>query len=432
MPIPHSVEEITLQNGARGLLIDVPNTTTVYYSIHFLAGINYVSDTTKSQTAHVMEHLAFGANSKFPTPEAFSQEFTKNGAWNNAFTSNVEMNYYSVAPHMEWERILDLQLLSIAQPRYTQKSLDAEKGNVREELAGNASNHSRILWQETMRAFGLTRWYDPKEIKTIAPITLDDIHEHFSRTHTTKNMKFLVAGNLGAHRDTIIDKLNSLQLEPGERFTIPAETATAPGPVFIVRKDVPSLIFSLTFMINREVSLDELRNMGVLAHILTGTFHSRIFGEARRRGICYGLGTNYETHVSGVTEFSIGGQVQFENAAELCELIIEQLNKVKNEGVTEEELQAAKEYRLGGMQMTNDTVRSLANWYMDEYYDSNIIDRPEEMIARIGKTSVADIKKILNELLDAAVWTFSGIGNSTEAEFTKLYEMFETNLVGKE
>jgi predicted Zn-dependent peptidase len=150
MPLQHSVEEINLKNGARGLFIYTPNTTAVHYDIEFHAGIDFVADASKSQVAHIMEHMAFGPNEKFDSFEAFSREFGRNGAYHNAYTGGPNMTYSVDAALMEWKRILSLQLLAISKPKFTQQSLDAEKGNVREEVVGYASSHTRVLWQELM------------------------------------------------------------------------------------------------------------------------------------------------------------------------------------------------------------------------------------------------------------------------------------------
>ena len=145
MPLPHTVEEIVLKNGIRGLLIDVPGSSVVNYEIHFLAGNHYSPSPEVQQTAHLMEHLAFGGTKEFPTQEQFSQEFTKNGAYHNAGTAEYEMSYYADCALMEWDRILDLQKSAITEPLFTEEILQAEKGNVREELTGQANNRRHHL-----------------------------------------------------------------------------------------------------------------------------------------------------------------------------------------------------------------------------------------------------------------------------------------------
>ena len=53
----HTVEEVRLKNGARGLLIDVPDATVMSFQFHFRAGSRYVRDKDIYETAHIMEHM---------------------------------------------------------------------------------------------------------------------------------------------------------------------------------------------------------------------------------------------------------------------------------------------------------------------------------------------------------------------------------------
>jgi predicted Zn-dependent peptidase len=122
----HSVEEIKLKSGAKGLLIDVEDATVMSIQFHFRAGNRYVKDKDIYETAHVMEHMAFGENGKYSSQFAYEQEFTKNGAYHNAFTTDYSMVYETACADFEWDRILDLQRVAITSPKFNNEELDAE------------------------------------------------------------------------------------------------------------------------------------------------------------------------------------------------------------------------------------------------------------------------------------------------------------------
>ena len=73
----HTVEEIKLKNGATGLLIDIPGASVMSTRIQFRAGMRYAKNHELYEIPHVVEHLAFGANSKYKDEQAFEAEFTK-------------------------------------------------------------------------------------------------------------------------------------------------------------------------------------------------------------------------------------------------------------------------------------------------------------------------------------------------------------------
>ena len=124
----HTVTEVKLKNGARGLLIDVPGATVMSFQFQFRAGNRYVRDKENYETAHVMEHMAFGANAKFKSEHEYEAEFTKNGAYHNAYTSDLSMVYVADCADFEWDRILSLQRVAICQPKFNAEELEAEGG----------------------------------------------------------------------------------------------------------------------------------------------------------------------------------------------------------------------------------------------------------------------------------------------------------------
>ena len=53
----HKVHEVSLDNGAKGLFIHIPDASVMSFEINFRAG-EYLVDRKKSETPHIMEHLA--------------------------------------------------------------------------------------------------------------------------------------------------------------------------------------------------------------------------------------------------------------------------------------------------------------------------------------------------------------------------------------
>ena len=283
----HTVEEIRLKNGARGLLIDVPDATVMSFQVQFRAGNRYVLNKDIYETAHIMEHMAFGANEKFRSEHNYEQEFTKNGAYHNAYTSDYSMVYEAICADFEWDRILELQRLAITTPRFNADELEAEKGNVRSELTGYLNNHNRVMWPRIQQALGEDILTYNQRLKTIANIELKDIKNHHKRTHTLKNMRFVVAGKMAGRKAAIKEHLEGWQLETGERFVIPRDEPRRANPVLVRRKEATNLTFGWSMMIPRELSDEEVTAMNALNHILTGTMSSRIFGAARKQGLAY-------------------------------------------------------------------------------------------------------------------------------------------------
>ena len=421
----HTVEEIRLKNGARGLLIDVADATVMSFQFQFRAGSRYVDNKDIYETAHVMEHMAFGANERFRSEHAYEQEFTKNGAYHNAFTSDYSMVYEAACADFEWDRILDLQQVAITSPRFNNAELDAEKGNVRSELTGYLNNHNRVMWPRIQQALGEDILTYNQRLKTISNITLRDIKEHHRRTHTLNNMRFVVAGKLKSRKKRIREMLESWELEPGERFAVPNNELHRANPVLIRRKEASNLNFGWSMSITRELSDTESDAMNCLNHILTGTMSSRIFGAARKKGLAYGVFS--DTSVGfGDSAWDFGGQVNLETAEELFDIIVRELKKVLGGNIDSADVESAKSYAIGRYQMGAQTVAQISGFYTNRYFSDDVVKDYEKVPADILAVDQDQIVQTACEFFKADTWVLAGVSCGERELLLKLQEKLET------
>jgi predicted Zn-dependent peptidase len=421
----HLVEEIRLKNGARGLLINVPDATTMSMQFHFRAGNRYAKSKNIEQVAHIMEHMAFGANARFRTEHEFEFEFTKNGAYRNAFTSDLSMVYEADCADFEWDRILDLQKLAICQPRFNEDELNAEKGNVRSELTNYLNDHHRILWPRVQQLLGEDVLTFRQSLPTISAVTLADVREHHRRTHTTRNMRFVIAGKLEGRKAEIKRQLEDLNLPDGERFKVPHDVLIKANPSMIRRKDATNLTFGIFMAIPRELNDEELDAMHYLNHILTGTMHSRIFGAARRKGLAYNVSayTDVGFYDSG---WDITGQVNHEAAGELFDIITRELKCVLSGDIRDEEINAAKSFALGRYQMGAQTVSQISSFYIGRYFADGFIkdySKVPEMIDNVTKERMVDMARTF---IKEDKWVLAAVSSGERQELLDLNDRVAT------
>ncbi len=164
----HEVKEVVLKSGARGLFVNVPDATVMNLKFFFRAGNAFTKSHAVYEVAHLLEHMAFGANAKYADAHAFEDEFTKNGAYHNAYTSDYFVCYIAECADFEWRRVLDLQLLSIAQPRFNNEEFQSERGNIKNELVGYQNDYGRLIWPRLQRAVGEDVLLLDERVKTLA------------------------------------------------------------------------------------------------------------------------------------------------------------------------------------------------------------------------------------------------------------------------
>lgn len=425
----HSVKEIVLNNGAKGLLINIPDSTILQYKFHFRAGNRQVASKDIYETAHLMEHLAFGPNAKYDSEAKYSAEFSKNGAHNNAYTSDNSMVYLGVCAEFEWDRILKLQQLAICQPKFQDEKLQSEKNNVRNELSGMLLDHNNILWYKMQQILGEDILTLEERLQTIDNIKIEDIVNHHRRTHLINNLRFVIAGKLTNRERKIKDILNKWNLRKGQELPVVKDKIESQPPTLVKQRNGKSITFGLSLIIDRTMTRKEQFAMAAINHILTGTIHSRIFGKAREKGLVYSVFSDCcNNHYN--TSWDFAGQVIPEMAEELFDLIADELQAVKNGKISDEEITGAQSYALGSHQIGTETVGQISNYYSGHYFHTGEVLNYNSVANYINRVDKESIETIVKEFLNDGKWALVAVGNTNQKLIDKLNQKLKKVLNG--
>lgn len=417
----HTVEEVRLKSGARGLLIHVPAASVMNMRVQFRAGMRYAKKPEVYEIAHVVEHLSFGANAKYRDEQAYEADFTKNGAYHNAWTSDFSVVYESECADFEWDRILDLNRVAITSPRFNEEELKSEKGNVRSELTGYLNDYSRLIWPRLQTAIGESTPTLRDRLATLPNIELKDIREHYRRTHTAANMRFIIVGRIKHRKRQIIKMLENWDLKVGELLDFPKDELHPADAVLIRRKDASNITFGFSYIVPRRMNERETCAMDFLNHIVTGTMSSRIFGKARKRGLVYGMGSCL-TNSAHNSSWDFDGEVNLESADELFELINHELTSLIKGDISDAEIEAARAYNIGRYQIGAQTASQLSDYYAETYFVDGTIDDYEHASNLIKSITKDDIADLATEFISSNISALVAVGSCEKAVITALSE----------
>jgi predicted Zn-dependent peptidase len=412
----HTVYQIKLKNGNRGLLIHVPDASVMTYDINFRAG-DYLTEPGKWEAAHIMEHVLLGANQLIPKARTFQAEFEKNGAYSNASTSSYDITYEAECADFEWDRILDLLLVAITKPLFLKEEFEAEFGNVREELTGRSNNHFRHLSLALRQAYGFAMKTDQERLKLMDNVTLEDIRKHYKKTHTTTNMRFVIAGHLPPERRAAIKKImGAVDLPEGDgRLELPDEVPhSLEKPLYISNTTIDNLYIYFDAFMPRRLREPEVDALGLINTMLTETLYSRILGAAREKGLIYGMSSGFgQTKDSSGWWF--GAQVMQKNVPALFDIIVREMKAVFKGQLNDDDVQSAKQYSLGRFQRSGQTVGGTSAGYSYRYFFDDVIDDYYKVPERIKAVSRNRIVKVTNEIFEPKIWGIGVLGNCGEA-----------------
>ncbi len=419
----HTVREVKLKNGAKGLIIHIPDALVMTYDINFRAG-EYLVKEDKWEVPHLMEHVLLGANELIPKARDFHAELEKNGAYSNASTGVYDIIYEAECAEFEWLRVLNLLLISIAKPLFLEDEFKAEFGNVQEEMTARANNHFRRLSLEMRQAIGFIAKTDAERLKLMKNVTVEDVREHHRKTHFTTNMRFVMAGNFTpARMKALISCLSSIELPKGEkRFALPVEKPKLlKKPLYIHNHTVKNLYFYIdTFKYSR-LKDSEADALNLLNTYLTETLYSKVLGTARERGLVYDMNSGL-SQTKDASNWWFGAQVSEKNSKALADIFISELSKVCRDDLNQDDIDATKQYSLGRFQRSAQTVGATANGYSNRYFFDGVIEDYYRIPERIKSVSKEDMVKVANMMFDERLWLLGVLGNCGSDVVDDLYK----------
>ena len=419
----HTVTEVKLKNGARGLLIHIPDASVMSFEFNFRAG-EYLVPPDKWETPHLMEHILLGANERYPKSRLFQAEIEKNGAYSNASTSVYEISYEAECADFEWDRILELMLLAITKPLFLADEFDAEVGNVREELTARSNNHFRHLSLALREQYGFMAKTDDERLKLMDNVSVTDVREHYERTHTTKNLRFIIAGNLTPKRhETVVEMMEAIDLLHGSsRLELPNERPKPQAsPVYVHNKTVKNHYFYIDSFMLRRMSDQETDALNLVNTMLTETLYSKILGTARERGLVYGMSSGFgQTKLS--SNWWFGAQVSQRNAPALFGIVVDELKNVFRGEIASEDIEAAKAYALGRFQRSAQTVAGVAGGYSGRYFFDEVIDDYYQVPRRIKAITKTEIVETSRALFADQIWGMGILSNCDKNFAAELYK----------
>jgi zinc protease len=396
--------QYTLDNGLHVILHEDNTTPNVVVNIMYHVGSkNETPDRTGF--AHFFEHLMFEGTKHIGRGE-FTEIVEEAGGSLNAWTSFDITNYFVLLPSNQLELGLWLESERLLHPVIDSIGITTQKGVVTEEMKQSRDNrpYGRLLTETLTRAFTKHnyRWdvlgMDPH----IRNATEEDIKGFHDMFYVPNNAVLVVTGDIDiAETKTLVEKY--FGDVPSGTKEIRRPLANEPRRTVEVRDTVyddiqiPAVIQA--YMIPAQGTPD-FYAMELLGNLMSQGQSSRLYrrlvDEEQKAiqvaAIPLGLEHPGINIVFGLPNMGVDPQ-DFEK------IVDEEIEKVRNELISENELQKLKNQIESQMVNDNTTIArrasNLANYHL-MYSDANLINTELE---RYMKVTREDIKRVAQEYL---------------------------------
>ena len=338
-------EKFVLDNGLRVIVHEDKTTPMAVLDVMYDVGAR---DENPAQTgfAHLFEHLMFGGSINIPS---YDEPLQMAGGENNAYTTNDLTNYYIQLPAENLETAFWLEsdrMLSLA---FDENSLEVQRKVVVEEFKEHYLNKPYgDVWHK-MRELAYTkhpyRWMTiGKELSHVENAKLQDVKNFFFKHYTPANAVLCVAG------DVTVDQVKTLaqkwfgDIAAGEKYNrdILQEPKQLIAKKLEVKAKVPLDALYKCWHIYPRID-KRYYTVDLISDLLSGGGSSRLYQSLVKEKKLF---SNINCFHFGSVDAGLlaieGKLVKGVKMEEAEKAIEEELEKMKNNLVSEDELQKVK------------------------------------------------------------------------------------------
>jgi zinc protease len=312
-------------------------------------------------------------------------------------------------------KAFDLLKLALTQPRFDQEAVDrmvaANQSRIRSSLADPDWIAARLMNDIAYKGhpYALN---SGGTLTSLAALKPEDLRAYLKDQLSRDRLKIGVSGDiapgeLGPLLDSIFGALP--EKAAGAKTVEPAKFA-GQGTVTLYSKDIPQTIIEVTAPgISRHDPA--FHDAELLNFILGGSgFGSRLTEEIReKRGLTYGIYTGL-VNMDQADSLSLGTSTKNASVKELMDLITAEWTKMRDKGVTAQELKDAQSYLIGSVPLSltsTDKIAGFLTSVQTEGFGKDYLDKRE---AAIKGATVARLKAVGDRLLDPALFTIVLVG----------------------
>ncbi len=392
----------TLPNGLQVVVLEDHSCPVVAVQVWYHVGSKN-EDPQRQGFAHMFEHMMFRGTDRLG-PKAHMDLLRQVGGDCNAYTSFDQTVYVQTVPSNQLELTMWLEAERMAFLKVDDESFFTERAVVEEERRlGLNRPYGTVLERVLPTVFreGAYRWSTIGQIPHLRKATIDELMRFWETYYVPNNATLVVVGDVKADEvHKVAEKyfgwiprgedLPQPPAEPDQNDARELEISEPKGPLTLV-----GIIFRAAPMTSKDDAAIE-----VLGTVLGGGESSRLHKDlVKDKEISIGaFAAPLSLEQAGV--IGVGAAVTpFGNKDAVLKALKEQVEKIKSEPISAEELAKAKQQLLKGQVMSAMTVESkaqLLGTYATLYRD---LPRVNKRVDEINAVTVEDVQRVAQQYL---------------------------------
>jgi len=408
-------DTITLDNGLKAVIKEDHRNPLVVFSVFIDSGSASEGDHAGTGISHLIEHMLFKGTSKYPGG-SIEDILNRYGGDIEAYTSYDYTGYSITILKEHLGTAIDVLKEMLTAPMFDAKELKKEMAVIEREMDMNKDNPDRKLSRMTFETAFLAHPYRIPAIgykENFIKLTKEDIVRFFKSRYAPEKMTISLVGDINA--EEALRKINlSFGAIPRGNNTItirPKEPPQAAERFLEEKTDIDGAYMNLSFHSTGLLD-DDLYAMDLLAFIM-GQGESSILNEKLRmkdRLLLSVSAYNYTPKDPGL--FIISSVLKEENTPRAINAIISQIENLKQNGVSEDELLKAKNNFIAAYVFQKETIHAQANDIAQSQLLTGSPDFFKQYVENIKAVTPEDIKQAVSKYLNVHNMTVTILSKS--------------------
>ena len=405
-----NITEFTLENGLRLVVIPDRRAPVVTHMAWYKVG-SADEPKGKSGIAHFLEHLMFKGTSNYQNDE-FSTAVSAIGGQQNAFTSWDYTAYYQKVSPSALADMMKFEADRMRNLVLTEGVFLPERDVILEERSGRVDRSpSAILGEFSRAALHVNHPYSIPIIgweHEIANLKMEDAIAFYERWYQPWNMIVVVAGDVDPQETLELAKATYGKVVASQQ---PAERkwTKSPRPVVaqtleyqderVTRPTWQRSFIAPSYMIAEK---GEAEALDLLSTILGGSATSRFQKEiVLEQELATAAGAYYQGSSRDTSSFGFYGVPRGETKLEdVAKAIEEQVDLLIKDGVTQDELDRARQAYLKTIIYSQDSQVTLARIFGSVLTIGGSVEDFTSWPDRLREVTVEDVNKVARKYLD--------------------------------
>ncbi|MDP9338830.1 MAG: insulinase family protein [Acidobacteriota bacterium] len=355
----------TLKNGMKVLVQSDHNIPNVALYIFYRVGSRNERPGTTG-LSHFFEHMMFNGAKKYG-PGELDKAMEANGGANNAYTTQNVTVYQEWFPRSALPLIFDIEADRMQNLNFDPKKIESERGVVASERRLSVDNDNGGLLDEQLWATAFIahpyQWPVIGWMSDIERWTIDDLKHHFEMGYSPSNAIMVVVGDVTPED---VFQLCEKTIAPIPAHAPPAPVATVEPPQLgerrlVVNKEAELPLLMIGYHVP-QTNHPDFYATNILRTILFQGESSRMYQRlVDKDQVALDVSSAVQPAFDPTLAIIVAQPKQGVDPEKCEKDIYEELERVKNASITDQELEKAKNIRLMEFYHQMRTINGRAN-----------------------------------------------------------------------